>query len=108
MINANHLKVLQEKFSDLINYKADDPLEAIDPLTYRSPEGDSCLHTAAIRGDQLAVELLIKAGLDVNLQGDMGNTPLHYAKKFGHDEIASLLVQQGASTEIRNDFGKIP
>jgi len=108
MINTNHLKVLQEKFSDLINYEADDPLEAIDPLTYRSPEGDSCLHIAAIRGDHLAVELLIKAGLDVNLQGDMGNTPLHYAKKFGHDEIVSLLVQQGASTEIRNDFGKTP
>jgi hypothetical protein len=44
-------KELQEIFSDLIDYESDDPLKGIDPITYRTPEGDSCLHIAAIRGD---------------------------------------------------------
>jgi len=108
MNEASILKELQEKFSDLINYEADDPLEMIDPITYCTPEGESCLHIAAIRGDIRAVELLIKAGLDINKPGDMGNTPLHYANKFGHRDVADFLIRQGASTKLKNDFGEIP
>jgi len=108
MNETSIIKELQEKFSDLINYEADDPLEKIDPITYCTPEGESCLHIAVIRGDMRAVELLIKAGLDINKSGDMGNTPLHYANKFGHRKIANLLIHYGASTNLKNDFGEIP
>lgn len=108
MIEDTDLKELRERFSDLLNYETDDPLEQIDPLTYLSPEGESCLHIAALRGDYRAVELLVKAGLDINQPGDMGNTPLHYAKKYGHVDIAKLLVLNGASTNSENDFGEIP
>lgn len=97
---------LRRTFSDLLNYDANDPLEPIDPLTYRSPEGDTCLHIAALRGDLRSVQLLLEAGLDVNDLGDMGNTPLHYARKRGHEEVVQLLLRQGANPNIRNEFGE--
>ena len=66
----------------------------IEPLTYVAPDGDTCIHVASHRGNLRAVELLIKAGVDVNRQGDMGSTPLHYAAT---PEVAFFLIASGAS-----------
>ncbi len=99
---------LAEYFSDLLNYDDDDVLSPIDPLSYKSPEGDTCLHIAAIRGGDTAARYLIELGLDVNSCGDMHNTPLHYAVKFGNTSIVDLLLQSGASTDKKNEFGKKP
>src|SRR5690349_14202686 len=65
------IRELQAGFSDQLNYSADDPTGPIDPLTYQTPEGDSCLHIAAMRGDLRAIELLLDLGVDVNKRGDM-------------------------------------
>ena len=100
------MSYLSAFFSDMINYDADDPLEPINPLTYRTPEGDSCLHIAAIRGDFRAVKLLIEAGLDVNFIGDMGYTPLHYASKGNHQTIVDFMLSKGAQSNITNEFGE--
>ena len=97
-------KYLEESFSDLLNYDAQDIFKSIDPITYLNPEGDSCLHIAAGRGNLRAVRLLLEAGLDVNLRGDLGNTPLHYAHK--HSEIVRLLIEHGARLEVENDLGQ--
>lgn len=99
---------LQKTIGDLINYSAADPLEPIDPLTYLTPEGDSCLHLAALRGDYHAVEILLDAGAQVNARGDMGNTPLHLAAKGGHREVFALLLKHGADTGLVNEFGSTP
>ena len=99
------LSDLAAAFRDLLNYASDDPTAPIDPLTYSAPDGDTCLHIAARRGDAQSVRLLLKAGLDVNALGDMGTTPLHCAKT---DEIVSLLLAAGASTDIRDAFGRVP
>jgi ankyrin repeat protein len=96
---------LQHKYRHLINYESDDPDEPIDPLTYVDSNGDSLLHIAAQLGDLRTVELLLKAGVDVNRIGDMGSTALHYAKT---KDVADLLRAYGASIEIRNEFGKLP
>jgi ankyrin repeat protein len=108
MISADkEIEELRLIFSDLVNYESDDPLASIDPFLYRSPEGDTCLHIAALRGDYRAAVLLIDGGVSVNSIGDMGNTPLHYAAAEGHQEIFDLLVSRGADKEIRNEFGKV-
>jgi ankyrin repeat protein len=99
-------KYLEAAFSDLINFEAEDPLQPVDPLTYLTPEGDSCLHVAAGRGDLQAVKLLVEAGLDVNLRGDLGNTPLHYARKGAHDQVVKLLIGQGALPHLENEIGE--
>lgn len=100
------MEELKASFKDCLNYEAEDPLEPIDPLTYRTPEGDSCLHIAAIRGDRRAVELLLQAGVAVDQRGDMGCTALHYARSFGHDDIAQMLLDHGADGTIIDEFGR--
>ena len=107
-LSEKELDELRYAFRDCLNYMADDLDEPIDPLTYKQPDGDTCLHIAAQRGDVRSVELLIKAGLDVNRVGDMGCVPLHYAYMSGSSEIIDILMKNGASTEILNAFGKRP
>jgi ankyrin repeat protein len=104
-LSLEEIAELKKEFEDLINYESEDPCKPIDPLTYTAPDGDTCLHAAVLRGNLRAVELLVKAGLDVNQQGDMGCTPLHYAKT---KEIYDFLLKNGASSEIVNEFGKTP
>jgi ankyrin repeat protein len=50
--------------------------------------------------------LLLDAGLNIDQQGDMGNTALHYAKKFKHKDVVNILIDRGASTDIKNEFNK--
>lgn len=107
-LTNDELAELRQIFRDLTNYDSEDPTEPIDPLTWREGDGDNCLHYAACWGNSRAVELLLKAGLDVNGQGDMGYTALHYARHYKHDDVAELLLEHGASEDIRNEFGKLP
>lgn len=99
------LAELKSAFRDLVNYEAEDPCAPIDPLTYRSPDGDTCLHVAAMRGNLRVVQLLIKAGIDVNTRGDMGYTPLQYAAT---SEVVDFLLKSGADPHIKNEFGSSP
>lgn len=107
-LKPEELQELLQAFQDLLNYESDDLMEPIDPFTYVDSNGDNCLHIAASRGDYRSVELLLKAGLNVDQVGDMGCTALHYANMKGHDGIKRLLLDYGASTTIRNEFGKLP
>ena len=107
-LNENDMQELQQAFSDLLNYDSDDPTEPIDPLNYRDSGGDSCIHIAALRGNSHAVELLLKAGINVDDIGEMGCTALHHASRKGYEDIIRLLLDNGASTDIENDFGKLP
>lgn len=99
------IEELQTKYSYLTNYESEDPEAPIDPLTYVDSNGDALLHIAAQRGDVRTVELLLRAGIDANLLGDMSNTALHYAQTEG---VAGLLLKHGASSDVRNEFGKLP
>ncbi|MBL8255923.1 MAG: ankyrin repeat domain-containing protein [Pseudoxanthomonas mexicana] len=94
-------------FADVVNYD-EDPLAPINPLTYKTPEGDSCLHIAAARGNERVANYLIDRGLDVNSVGDMGSTPLHYAYMFGTVDVQNLLIRRGARSDVRNEFGLVP
>ena len=105
-LSSSELAELQSAFADVINYDSDNPFDPIDPLTYRAPDRDTCLHIAAHRGNRRAVELLLKAGFDVNDQGDMGSTALHYAEYAKAGDVVALLLAHGASRDIRNEFGK--
>lgn len=50
-----------------------------------------------------AVELLLKAGADPNVQGDHGTTPLMYAKSI---KALDFLLQAGADAFIQTDRGR--
>jgi len=102
-LNDQELDELLVIFRDVINYEADDVCTPIDPLTYVAPDGDTCLHIAAHRGNRRAVELLLKAGANPNRPGDMGYTALHYASD---PNVITLLLDHGASGNVLDEFGR--
>ncbi|QSI33305.1 ankyrin repeat domain-containing protein [Variovorax sp. RKNM96] len=96
---------LRREFKDVLNYDADDVCDPIDPLTYIAPDGDTWLHIAAHRGNLRAVQMLVKAGLVPDRQGDMGYAALHYAST---PEVVEFLLGCGALRTIKNEFGNSP
>ena len=51
------------------------------------------------------VELLMKAGSDVNVQNSNGNTALMEAAGGGHTAMVELLLKAGADVNAKNKFG---
>ena len=108
MLSDEQISRIQSLYSDLLNYSSKEVFQRIDPLSYETPEGDTLLHIAAMRGDVETMALLLKAGMDLNATGDMGNTPLHYACDQPNKEAVRMLIENGARTDIRNEFGNYP
>lgn len=107
-LTPQEVSELQERYRYLTNYQSGDPNAPIDPLTYIDSNGDGLIHIAAQVGDVRSVELLLRAGIDVNQLGDMGCTALHYAKMSNKEAVCRLLLSNGAAMDILNDFGKRP
>jgi uncharacterized protein len=56
-----------------------------------------------------ALEYVIKRlSVDVNVQNNEGNTPLHWASLNGQQKIVELLLQRKANPTIRNNAGLSP
>jgi hypothetical protein len=112
-LTSKQVSWLQEAYAGLGNF-ADgifvdgDPLAPLNPVTWKSPEGDRLIHVASMRGDLAAVELLINAGEDVNAIGDMGQTPAHFAAIGQHRSVFDFLIERGADTTIVDEFGVTP
>lgn len=104
-LSTNELKSIREKYPHLHDYRSEDIDQPLDPLTFVDPTGDSLLHIAARAGDLATVELLVRAGIDLDRVGDMGCTALHYARMKKREDVFSFLVAHGASKLIRNEFG---
>lgn len=60
------------------------------------------LHAAATCGrSPLLVATLLQQGVDVNIRGRDGHTPLHSACWHGHVEVANILLINGADIRIK-------
>ncbi|XP_077954717.1 oxysterol-binding protein-related protein 1 isoform X3 [Gasterosteus aculeatus] len=66
------------------------------------------LHLACFFGRGGAVEQLLKAGADANVQDHVGDTPLHKAAFTGRQEIVLLLLRYDACCSIINGVAQIP
>lgn len=102
------IELIRERYPHLRNYESEELDAPIDPMTFLDPTGDSLLHIAAREGDLSTVQMLVRAGIDVNRAGDMGSTALHYARMKRRDSVFDYLVASGASRLIRNEFGQLP
>jgi len=93
-----------EKNADRISGKGSKSL-----FTAKDKDGWTALICAAANNDHKSSELLIKAGAEVNVQDNLGWTPLMYAAdvKLGV-EMVSLLLDNGADPNIRNNDSDTP
>lgn len=78
-------------------------------FTARDKEGWTAVICAAANNDHKSVELLIKAGAEVNVKDNLGWSPLMYATdvKYGV-KMVSFLLDNGADPNVRNKDGDTP
>jgi hypothetical protein len=68
------------------------------------PDGDTPLHVIALDGDLDLLKKILPFVTNIDVAGDCGYTPLHYAIKWRHPEVAKLLLAQGADPERLADY----
>jgi ankyrin repeat protein len=66
------------------------------------------LHYAVQQKNRTMTQILLKADININLQDDMGNTPLLLAVNIGSLAMVTLLVDKGADPFIENKKGSSP
>ena len=59
-------------------------------------------------GDLIAVNLLLAAGMDPNIQDQYGGTALRYAAAKGHLAIVQALLDKGANVNVQDEDGCTP
>jgi ankyrin repeat protein len=72
------------------------------------PDGSTPLHTAAIGGDDHAVDLLCTAGASVVALNNAKRTPLHNCGITGNTKVGAALLQKGADVDALDDEGATP
>jgi len=72
-----------------------------------STRGWSLIHTLAAYGRELAVQLLLEKGANLEAPSDHG-TPLVVAALYGYEGTVKLLLEKGAQLEARNKYGGTP
>ena len=82
-------------------------------LYIKTDTGLTLLHCAAKYGDLGVldtgpIDLLIAAGVDVNIRDDYGETPLHNAVWQIYDARAKYLLNHGADVNAKNNNGETP
>lgn len=66
------------------------------------------LRQAASSGDLEALNSALSAGVNVNAQGDFGDTALNLAAENGHLEVVARLLEAGADIENLGGAAKTP
>ena len=80
-------------------------IEAGVDVNVKTSLGHTALMIASKMGETQAVNLLIKANANLDIQDDDDNTALHYAEE---PSIIKALAKAGANVNIRGEWGKRP
>src|SRR5208283_2405562 len=74
-------------------------------LDLKDKNGDTALMLAAWNDHKDIVNLLIKAGADLNLKNNFGDTALIWATTYNQKDIAELLINEGANINLKDING---
>ena len=89
---------MEEEFAKAVSYF---DMESMEALT---DEGTSAAHRAVRNNHYQMLEVMIKAGINVNLAEDqpkiVGSTLLHTACEYGSVECVKLLIEAGADDTL--------
>jgi len=77
---------------------------------FRDTFGRTLLHSAACNGRTGIIRLLLQTcqDLDINAQGNAGETALHDSVRLDYLETTKALLEFGARTDIPNNAGRTP
>lgn len=77
---------------------------------FKDFHGRGLLHGCAVNARGTITRYLLKSklGLDPNIQGDNGETPLHDAVSRHSEAVVRILLEHGARTDIPNSHGQTP
>eukprot|EP00005_Dracoamoeba_jomungandri_P005245 CAMPEP_0174250658 /NCGR_PEP_ID=MMETSP0439-20130205/765_1 /TAXON_ID=0 /ORGANISM="Stereomyxa ramosa, Strain Chinc5" /LENGTH=467 /DNA_ID=CAMNT_0015330789 /DNA_START=121 /DNA_END=1521 /DNA_ORIENTATION=+ len=97
------IKGMKELVETFVSYSECD-------LTVEHPEQKcGAIHAAADKGFVDCVEILLKAGVDVDSRSTLQHmTPLHYAASSGHSQVVKLLLQYKADPDATSSIGYTP
>lgn len=78
-------------------------------LTARNEQGDTALHVAAAKADNVEIAtLLLNAGSDVNATGNGGATALHYATRTADKQMVEALLDFKADMTVKDSEERSP
>ena len=103
-------KYLLCEVSDLdVNIADSEGNTAMHLAVWCSEDDRTQLHEACIMGDVTEVRRLVYVnGHEINVQDNVGDTPLHRACRSGYSDIVEILMLAGADETITNDRGQTP
>ncbi|XP_074846990.1 ankyrin repeat domain-containing protein 6 isoform X3 [Carettochelys insculpta] len=70
--------------------------------------GRTPLHLAAYKGHFRVVQILLKAGCDLDIQDDGDQTALHRATVVGNTDVIATLIQEGCALDRQDKAGNTP
>ncbi|CAJ1958953.1 unnamed protein product [Sphenostylis stenocarpa] len=76
-----------------------------NPSAQDSQNGRTALHTAAMTNDVNLVQVILAAGVDVNIRNVHNSIPLHLALARGAKACVGLLLAAGADYNLQDDDG---
>ncbi|GAA6016248.1 hypothetical protein JCM10207_000444 [Rhodosporidiobolus poonsookiae] len=74
-------------------------------LEWHNARGMTPLHSAAMKGEVEAAQILIDNGADLDAADVDGNTPLHYASSYGKLSVVKLLIDLDCHSDVKNVEG---
>lgn len=74
-------------------------------LNIQNKYGEAPLHSACMKGNEIAVRFILEKQADSNIMTNIGETPLHYAVYSNKMEIVKELCSHGADPRVRSENG---
>ncbi|MGS0892893.1 ankyrin repeat domain-containing protein [Burkholderia stagnalis] len=104
MTSEKSLKAVFEKYSTHPEFLR----QGLTDSDQRGAIDDTVLHVASRIGAIKGMKVLIDADANVNIVGDLGNTPRPQAAMMDQFNAVKFLLKYGAAKHMKSEFEQIP